>query len=132
MDTGAWVALADRDDQHHRAAARIYPRLLRESKRLVTTNLVVAESYTLLRRALGHEPAIAFLERMHSSPRIERVYSTSELETEAAGILRNYKDQDFSYADAVSFALMGLRGIDTAFAFDRHFATAGFILLPSQ
>jgi predicted nucleic acid-binding protein len=59
-----------------------------------------------------------------------KIYSTPELEGEAQEILRRYKDQDFSYTDAVSFALMQREGIEEAFAFDAHFRTMGFLLVP--
>jgi len=38
-------------------------------------------------------------------------------------------DQDFSLADALSFAFMRREKIIEAFAYDRHFTTAGFTLL---
>jgi predicted nucleic acid-binding protein len=69
---------------------------------------------------------------VRSSSRLERVYSSPDLELEAEGVLGQYADQDFSFVDAVSFALMQERGITRAFAFDRHFMTAGFLLLPSE
>jgi predicted nucleic acid-binding protein len=131
VDTGAWVALADQDDQYHARAAAAYPSLLRDHRRLVTTNLVVAETYIILRLALGHAPAMAFLGNLKASARIERVYATPDLEAEAEAILNRYRDQDFSLTDAVSFALMRRRDLATAFAFDRHFATAGFVCLPA-
>ena len=43
-----------------------------------------------------------------------------------------YKDQDFSYADAVSFAVMRERDIDRVFAFDHRFLIAGFTLIPTS
>jgi predicted nucleic acid-binding protein len=129
VDTGAWVALADQDDKYHEKAAREYPDLLKRYRRLVTTNLVVAEAYIILRKALGHAAASTFLESIRSSPRIEKVQSTEELEIEAEDILRRYSDQAFSYTDAVSFALMRQRGIDAAFAFDKHFSIAGFSMV---
>jgi predicted nucleic acid-binding protein len=49
---------------------------------------------------------------------------------EAERILRQYADQDFSYADAISFSLMHHRGLTDAFAFDQHFVTAGFVRVP--
>ena len=131
VDTGAWVALADQDDKYHERTAREYPDFLKRYRRLVTTNLVVAEAYIILRKALGHVAAITFLESIRSSPRIEKVQSTEELEVEAEEILRRYSDQDLSYTDAVSFALMRQRGIDTAFAFDKHFSISGFSMVPT-
>lgn len=130
VDAGAWLALADRGDHHHQAAASVYPGLLRHYQRLVTTNLVVAEVYVLLRRELGHKPAIAFLENLGISSRIEKVFSNRKLETEAEAMLRRYEEHAFSFTDAVSFALMHERVIAEAFAFDVHFATAGFRRLP--
>ena len=61
-----------------------------------------------------------------ASPRIKKIYSNPELEDEAEGILKRYSDQDFSFVDAVSFAVMKHEGIEEAFAFDRHFLTMGF------
>jgi predicted nucleic acid-binding protein len=129
VDTGAWIALAVEDDTHHEEASQAYPELLRKY-RLLTTNLVVAETYILLRREAGHGAAIGFLERLGASPRIQKIYSTPELEKEAEEILKRYDDQDFSYTDAVSFALMQREGIREAFAFDAHFSTMGFLLVP--
>lgn len=129
VDTGAWFALADKSDQHHNQAAEAYPDLLR-NYRLLTTNLVIAETYFLIRRAIGHQAAITFLENIAASPRVIKTYSDSVLEETAEGILRKYQDQDFSYTDAVSFAAMKQYEIIRAFSFDQHFVTAGFTLIP--
>ena len=130
VDAGAWIALADADDQYHQRAAQAYQELLRRYRRLVTTNLAIAEAYIVIRRALGHTAAMAFLDGLSASPRIEKVYSDPMLEMEAERILRQHADQDFSYVDAVSFVLMRHRGLTDAFAFDQHFATAGFVCVP--
>jgi len=130
VDTGAWFALADKSDQFHRKAVDIYPKLLRNYSHLRTTNLVIAETYTLIRRTLGHQAATTFLENIAASPRVIKVYSDSVLEEKAEDILRKYQDQDFSYTDAVSFAVMKQYVIQEAFSFDQHFVTAGFITIP--
>ena len=131
VDASAWIALADADDANHVAAAAVYPNLLKAYRRLVTTNLVIAEAYILIRRELGHKAAMTFLNRLKLSPRIEKVYADAELETQAEEWLQRYDDQLFSYADAVSFALMQRRGITEAFAFDKHFVVAGFTRIPA-
>jgi predicted nucleic acid-binding protein len=130
VDTGAWYALADRSDQHHNEAVEIYPKLLSGNLPLKTTNLIISETYILIRRGIGYQAAIAFLENIASSPRVIKIYSDRMLEETAESILRQYQDQDFSYTDAVSFVVMEHYGITEAFSFDKHFVTAGFTLIP--
>lgn len=130
VDTSAWVALTDRHGAHHRKAASVFPGLLKTSRSLVTSNLVVAETYILLRREMGRAAAAGFLERIKASPRIVKIYSDEEAESAAEKILSKYEDQEFSYTDAVSFALMRRMGIRKAFCFDKHFTAAGFEKIP--
>jgi uncharacterized protein len=130
VDTSAWVALADKDDSNHRKAAAVYPSLLQYQKGLITSNLIIAETYILLLNELGHQAAMNFLERIKASPRILKMYSNEDLERDAAEILGQYDDQDFSYADAVSFVIMKRQKMRKAFCFDKHFMTAGFESIP--
>ena len=130
VDTGAWFALADKSDQHHLRAVKVYPKLLSSCHHLTTTNLVIAETYILIRHAIGHQPAIRFLKNIAASPRIVKIYSDSAMEEAAENTLRKYQDQAFSFTDAVSFAVMKQYNIMEAFSFDRHFVIAGFILTP--
>ena len=130
VDAAAWIALADSDDQYHQVTAQAFAGLSEQRVNLVTTNLVVAESYTWIRHRLHHRAAVAFLDRLSGAQRLERVLSTAELEEVAESILHQYADQDLSYTDAVSFAVMRERGIQEAFTFDRHFAAAGFTMVP--
>lgn len=132
VDTGAWIAVSDARDKYHAAAQNAHKRLIGDRRALVTTNLVVAEAYIIIRRSGGHAQAMRFLNSLRGSPRLMKVYSDSKLETRAEEILENYVDQDFSYTDAISFVVMQERGIDEAFAFDSHFATMGFQMSPSN
>ena len=130
VDTGAWLPVIDPRDQYHRPASAFYRQVLQAHRSLITTNLVVAETYVNLRRSLSHAAAVGFLDTIGQSSRIECVWSDMDLEYRARQILRQYADQDFSYVDAVSFALMREMEITEAFAFDRHFVTAGFVHVP--
>ena len=80
----------------------------------------------------GHRlAAITFLEAVRKVPNVV-VTSTEELEQQALkDWLMPFEDQDFSFADAVSFAVMQERGIRRAVTFDAHFATAGFEMIPA-
>lgn len=130
VDASAWIAVSDRGDKYHPAASQELIRLVQGKYNLVTTNLEIAEAYILIRRTMGHAPAIRFLDSLRGSPRLERVYSDAHLEALAEGILKTHTDQSFSFADAVSFTLMQERQIPAAFTFDRHFASLGFQMLP--
>ncbi len=130
MDTGAWFALQVTDDRHHRPAKDALPELLSRFRSLVTTNHVIGETYTLLRTAKGYAPARAFLDVLDRSPRLERYFVTPDLEREAMALLHRYADHPFSFIDATSFVVMRKETIHQAFAFDRHFAIAGFTRIP--
>jgi predicted nucleic acid-binding protein len=131
VDTGAWYALAiPKDPAHARLAGALRERVAR-GVRGVTTNLVVAETHALLLRRVGRGPAEAFA-RVVVGP--SSLIGTSTPEREAAALdewIGRFGEQDFSFADAVSFAVMAERGIREALAQDRHFATAGFVVVPA-
>ena len=130
VDSSAWIALVNSRDAHHKAAASAYPGILKNHKRLTTSNLVIAETFVVLLKGSGHSVAVEFLKRVRASPRIAKVWSSENIEIEAEQVLAKFSDQAFSYTDAVSFVIMKKRDIKKAFGFDRHFAAAGFMNLP--
>ena len=83
----------------------------------------------ILRRG-GYAAAIGFLDFIHNSGNVHLIYSSLEIELQAPAILGKYKDQAFSYVDAVSFAVLQQQSISTAFSFDNHFRIAGFQVTP--
>jgi predicted nucleic acid-binding protein len=132
VDTSAWYPLADRSHPDHTVLVDVLSDRLHSGARIVTTNLVIAETHALLLQRGGREAALRFLSEVRSDPIVVET-STPEVEERAAAewIVR-YEDQAFTLTDAVSFVVMGDRGIREALALDRHFATAGFVRLPAQ
>lgn len=130
VDTGAWFALQVLDDRRHREAAETLQGILARSHMLLTTNLVVGETYTLLRRTQGHEAALRFVETLDRSPRLTLVRVAEDIEREVFALLRRYRDHALSFVVGASFAVMHSRGIRRAFGFDAHFGTAGFVRVP--
>lgn len=135
VDTSFWCVAVLRgrnvlERERHEEAGAALRQVIRGGKRLITTNLVLAETHQLLLIRDRRETALAFLTSF-PAPGTEVVPSTAELEAEAVSEwIEGYDDQDFSLADAVSFALMKRRRIRRALTFDRHFAAAGFEMLP--
>ena len=66
---------------------------------------------------------------MRTSQVVERVFVQAAWAEAAEGLLAQFDDQPFSYVDATSFVVMRELGLQDAFAYDRHFATAGFTLI---
>lgn len=99
---------------------------------MVTTNHVVGETYTLLRIVRGYRAAATFLEALDATERLERLFVSEDVEKRAFALLHRYHDHDFSFVDATSFTVMRAERIRYAFAFDAHFATAGFLRIPGD
>ena len=130
VDTSAWIAVSDIRDKYHNLARVEYNRLTSGHRTFVTTNLVIAETYIIIRRTGGHAQGMRILRSLRGSPLLQKIWSDSRSESLAEGILEKHIDQDFSFTDAVSFVVMQELGIKDAFTFDRHFATMGFQMLP--
>ncbi len=119
VDTSAFYGLADRNDRHHEQAQELYNAHI-SSDRLYTSDLVLAETWLLIRGRLGRQPALQWWAGLRSG--IVDVRYAHAVDFEAAWrIIQEYADQDFSLVDCLSFALMERLGIETAFAYDHHF-----------
>jgi predicted nucleic acid-binding protein len=126
VDTSAWYPLVSRKHPDHPRMARSLKARVASGARVVTTNLVLAETHALLMSRFGPMIALVFLREVRSTPN-EVVYSSAELEQQAeAWWLDRYRDQPLSLTDAVSFQVMTERGIREALTLDRHFSIAGF------
>jgi uncharacterized protein len=126
IDTSAWYSLVVRSHpDHERLSAALRARVERRV-RIVTSNLIVAESHVLIMRRAGIAAALRFVQVVRASPNVV-VSSNPRLEDAAVNDwLMRYAEQPFSMVDAVSFAIMAERGTRAALTLDRHFATAGY------
>lgn len=130
VDSGAFFALLVADDAFHKQSVDLFRRADSERWQLVTTNLVVVETYTLLlaRTRRGRYNAIAFLDSLDTSDcSVERVSADDEVA--GIAIVRAHQDKTYSLCDAISFAVMERLGITEAVSFDRHFREYGKFML---
>ncbi len=119
VDTSAWYALAAADDAHHPEAKKFY-QSQRGKARWVATDLILAETFTLLNLRLGRSSAIRFWETLRQLGTAVLCLDPVDLEA-AWHITQAWNDQSFSLVDCTSFALMERLGITQVFAFDQHF-----------
>ena len=124
------LAVVHPRDQHHADAVAIGRRFLAKQGRWVGTTLVLSELHTHLLHARGPGIARKHVKELLEDPTYKWVDVRARLVHDAVGAwLERFADQRFSLADAVSFEVMRREKIEAAFAFDRHFVTAGFELL---
>ncbi len=124
VDSSFWIAETLPRDGHHAVASSLARRHAADN--LLTTTLVVAETWTFVRRRADHRLAIRWLELILTHRRIVVERVDEELEAEAWAWLRAHDERPYSFVDATSFALMRRKRITDALAFDGVFAAAGF------
>lgn len=126
VDTSAIYAGIAVNDEFHEHAVDTWERLLDRGEDLVTHALIEVESAVLVQRRIGFEAVAALADLL--LPRI-KVIEVGRDERRAALAARG--SREISLVDRVSFDLMHRLGLREAFAFDRHFADAGFDLIGS-
>ena len=128
VDSGAWIALRSVRDQHHIDADRLFREAIAAQIPLLTTNLIVAETYRLTLFRAGVQPAMRALERIDASPSVTLHFPTAADHAAARRWLERVAPRPTTYTDAVSFAIMEKTNCDTVLGFDDDFAAAGFSL----
>lgn len=124
-DTSFWFGLYTPADARHRDAAALWRST---TDRVVTSNLVLGETWTLLRlRRTSHGRAVALLDAIRRSRRVEVARIDSSDEERAWSWLRRRDERVYSFVDATSYLLMRRRRISEALAFDGDFYAAGFV-----
>ncbi|MBA3435672.1 MAG: PIN domain-containing protein [Chloroflexi bacterium] len=125
VDTSFWIALRFSRDDHHEVARGLWST--GEGGVLLTTNHVAGETWTFLRRRIGHAEARGFIDNLERTDRVSVVHVDDPTEADAWAWLRRHDERPYSFVDATSFAIMRRQRIREAFAFDGDFSAAGFV-----
>lgn len=125
LDTSALHALLDRDDAHHREAARTFQGLLEARWPLTTHAYVVVESVALVQRRLGVEAVRALAHHLLGVVEVAPV--DEALHQAALTALLASGRREVSLVDWTSFLFMRERRLEKAFAYDEHFWEQGFV-----
>ena len=126
LDTSGLFCIFDRADSRHQTASIFF----RQSKKLLTTNYVLAEFLPLVTsRKLNRAGSLFFLRDLILLPRLQLVWIDVTLHERAMKLIENRLDKNYSICDAVSFVVMRTRKITEALTTDHHFEQEGFIRL---
>ncbi|MEI6670074.1 MAG: PIN domain-containing protein [Acidobacteriota bacterium] len=130
LDTSALLALLDADEARHEEARQIWTRLLDTDVPITSSNYVLVETYALAQRRLGTAAVRVLADQL--LPVVDIEWVARDLHEKAVSALISANRRELSLVDATSFEVMRQRGIDVAFAFDRHFEEAGFDLAGTE
>lgn len=128
VDTSAFYALLDADDDGHSQVSENWRKLLTSDVLLVTSNYVLVETCALLQSRIGIEAVRAFQEDI--VPLLEVRWINDTIHHAAASALLVAGKRKLSLVDCSSFEIMRQVGLHSALSLDRHFEEHGFALLP--
>jgi uncharacterized protein len=129
VDTSALLAVLDRDDDWHPEAATSWREILSLDESLVTTNYIILEMFALIQNRLGMKALKLFQEDVLPVFQVEWI--NDEIHSSAIGLLFAVSRRKLSLVDCVSFEIMRIHKIKTAFTFDKHFHEHGFNCIPA-
>lgn len=124
VDSSFWVALQFQRDVHHAEARVLWHDT---SQALVTSNHVLGETWTFLRRRVSHAAARDFIDAAAALSRLTVHGVDAPAEQDAWDWLRRHDERAYSFVDACSFAVMRRLRLREALAFDGGFSAAGFV-----
>ncbi|MGE0611776.1 MAG: type II toxin-antitoxin system VapC family toxin [Hyphomicrobiales bacterium] len=129
VDSGAWIALALTRDPLHGRAREQWDMLQGAGARLHTSVPVVIETFTFLDRNASRDVALIWKESVCEGERVGILSCELRDLEQSWGYFRRADLYKLSAVDATSFAIMKRARIRLAYAFDHHFAMAGFRLV---
>lgn len=130
VHTGALTALSSAGDPYH-ARALQFLRSLPQGSHLATSNLVFAETVTVVAARYGQDAAVRFADGFLASRIWSAVhYADEALESAAVAVLRRFRDKKLSFTDAAVIATVRAEGLDGVFGFDEDFRRCGLALYP--
>jgi predicted nucleic acid-binding protein len=135
VDTGAFYARTDEDDDHHETAKRIFDGIQTGEiayRPVYTTQAVLSELATLCLYKLGHDHAVRALTAVRESESFN-ILPVGRAAFEAASRqFGEYDDQEISFVDHTTAILADEHDVGHVFAFDSDFRTLGFTVVPDD
>lgn len=133
IDTSAWIDLMNSNERHHAAAVAFHKSLAPMTLRITSWG-IVSETFTWIRYHIGYREASRWLslrDSLENQGFLQVVYPDFQMEVGVRKVIVRFHDQQLSYVDAFSIALIQSRpDIDAIFAFDHHLTLTGIPVLP--
>jgi len=129
VDTSAFYAILDADDDRHPAAQDAWKDLLGSRTSLLASNYVILETVALLQGRIGLEAVRTFTADILPIVTVSWVEEVVHRSAHHALLVSGRRQ--VSLVDCVSFEVMRRLDLDSVFCFDPHFAEQGFRVVPA-
>lgn len=130
LDTAGWMACADEADPAHKRSCQARDAALERGSILVTTDYVIDETLTLIRKRLGLAAAEAWWEQVDGSSWLRWEWIEVTRAERARQVFFRHRDKDYSFTDCTSLVVMKELKLRQALTTDHHFRQMGFEVLP--
>jgi len=128
LDTAAFLAVLNANDQFHQPAKRIWNEILSQDSSLFSSNYVILETTVLLQHRFGIEALRLF--ESDILPVVEIAWVDETIYKQGMSALLAANRRNLSLVDCTSFEIMRQIGLDAVFTFDPHFREQGFKVIP--
>jgi hypothetical protein len=130
FDTWGWVAIANKNDRHHKNAFEFYKVFLQSGGVPITSDYILSETFTLLKIRANIDGVIQFGEGLIQAILAGKIILeniTPPRWKESWDLLKKFQDKPkISFCDFSSFAIMRELGIEEVLTNDTHFEQVGF------
>jgi predicted nucleic acid-binding protein len=133
VDTNAFVAIFDEDDDHYERANAVLDGIQDGELAygpIFTSRYVLSETVTTLLYGVGHREAVEALSTIRESATFNILQVTETLFDRTADQFAEYDDQDISFVDHLNSVLGTEFDIEYIFAFEEDFNTLGMTRVP--
>ncbi len=133
VDTWGWLVLADGKDPRHAAVVRLYEEGSQGAGRILTSNFVLDETFTLLFARRPFDEAWSFANAILQSPFIKAESVSEQRFRTALKLRQKFSDKPaISFTDLTSMVIMQELKVGEVMTGDKHFLHVGlgFRILP--
>lgn len=128
IDTAAFLAVLNADDQDHSSARLAWDELLSSDSTLFSSNYVLLETIAILQHRFGMEAVRLFESDIR--PVLEIAWVDEAFHKQGMSALLVANRRNLSLADCTSFEIVRQLSLDKVFTFDPHFREQGFKAIP--
>ena len=131
IDSDAFVGRFYPDDVHYQQATRIFAQLEQAGKQIVSTNLVIMETATVLSHRSGQVLARKFLAVLDKT-RLPIIHINEKLHQESLSFFKKQDKKGTSLVDCANVVVMRRFAITSIFSFDKFYARQPGIQMPQK